>query len=337
DLAAYCFENRETVILSDLDVLSDEGMQMSSVMAVPIKLSDQCLGVMIVINKTSGGNFSAEDKDALERLLNFVAVAIDNSRMLKDKLKQQKIRQEMMIARQIQETLLPVDLENIEGVDIGAIYYPAREVGGDFYDIIKIDQSRFYLVIGDVSNKGVPAAMIMSAASGILKAILRGNPEITVSELASTLNDAMVEEIIKDREMFVTMFFCKFDIKAGKLTYCNAGHLPGLFWEDESQKVHQLPDGGPIVGQFGGIPYRQGERELRSGDRLFVFTDGLTEAADADNNLFGRERVEQVFSAEIGLSPKEFCHRVKDWVDRFAEGAPEDTQDDFTILQVKVN
>lgn len=336
DLATYCFRTRETVVLSDLDIVSDQGISLQSVIASPINQSDNCLGVMIIINKSSGGNYTDEDRETLEMLLNFVAVAVDNSRMLKERLKQQKMRQEMAIAKQIQETLLPDGFQSIEGAEIGAEYYPAREVGGDFYDIIKIDNTKFLVVLGDVSNKGVPAAMVMSALSGILKAVIKNQPDIRVSDLACTLNNMMAHDIIKDREMFVTMFFCKFNLSEGLLTYCNAGHLPGLFWDDKKQSIVELPEGGPIVGQFPDIAYRQGERNMAGGDRLLLFTDGLTEAADTEGNMFGRERVEQVLTAEIGLDPKEFCHRVKEWIDRFAEGAPEDTHDDFTILQIKV-
>ena len=137
--------------------------------------------------------------------------------------------------------------------------------------------------------------------------------------------------------MFVTLFFCRFNLADGWLTFCNGGHMPGLFWDSREQRTLQLADGGPIVGQFPGVAFKQGEQQLHPGDRLFLFTDGLTEATDAEDNLFGRERAEQVFSAEIGLSPREFCAKVKDWVDRFSEGAGEDTHDDFTILQIKVD
>ena len=137
--------------------------------------------------------------------------------------------------------------------------------------------------------------------------------------------------------MFVTLFFCRFNLADRRLTFCNAGHMPGLFWDGREKKICELIEGGPIVGQFPGAAFKQGRQQLRPGDKLFLFTDGLTEATDAENNLFGRERAEQVFSAEIGLSPKEFCVKVKEWVDRFSEGAGEDTHDDFTILQVKVN
>lgn len=337
DLPSYCFKVRETIILNELDLKAEDGFLVQSLISVPIQTSKKCHGVMVVVNKSGGGLFGDEDREILQMLLNFVAVAIENSDLIKAKLNQQKIDQEMDIARQIQETILPQDIDSIDGVDIGVAYYPAREVGGDFYDLIRVDESRFVVVIGDVSNKGVPAALVMSAAAGIIKSIIKTNPEITVSELAASLNDILANEIIKDREMFVTLFFCKFDLADRRLTYCNAGHMPGLFWDSDENSICELAEGGPIVGQFPGTAFKQGERKLHSGDRLFLFTDGLTEATDADDNLFGRERAEQVFSAETGLEPKEFCVRVKEWVDRFSEGAGEETHDDFTIMQIKVS
>jgi sigma-B regulation protein RsbU (phosphoserine phosphatase) len=337
DLPSYCFKVRETITLNELDLKAEDGFLVQSLISVPIHTSKKCHGVMVIVNKSDGGLFGGEDREILQMLLNFVAVAIDNSDLIKNKLAQQKIDQEMAIARQIQETILPQDIDSIDGIDIGVAYYPAREVGGDFYDLIRVDDSRFVVVIGDVSNKGVPAALVMSAAAGIIKSIIKTNADITVSELAASLNDILATEIIKHREMYVTLFFCKFDLAERRLTYCNAGHMPGLFWDSGENSVCELSDGGPIVGQFSGISFKQGERRLHPGDRLFLFTDGLTEAADADDNLFGRERAEQVFSAEIGLEPKEFCIRVKEWVDRFSEGAGEDSHDDFTIMQVKVS
>ena len=337
DLPSYCFKVRETITLNELDLKADDGFHVQSLISVPIQMSKKCHGVMVIVNKSGGGLFGDEDREILQMLLNFVAVAIDNSNMIKARLDQQKIDQEMDIARQIQETILPQDIDSFDGVDIGVAYYPAREVGGDFYDLIRVDDSRFIVVIGDVSNKGVPAALVMSAAAGIIKSIIKTNADITVSELAVSLNDILANEIIKDREMFVTLFFCKFDLADRRLTYCNAGHMPGLFWGSDENSICELAEGGPIVGQFPGTTFKQGEHKLHSGDRLFLFTDGLTEATDADDNLFGRERAEQVFSAETGLEPKEFCTRVKEWVDRFSEGAGEETHDDFTIMQIKVS
>ncbi|MCK4605849.1 MAG: SpoIIE family protein phosphatase [candidate division Zixibacteria bacterium] len=337
DLPTYCFRIRETIILNELSMKDSSGLLIDSIICVPIQTSEKCLGVMLIVNKSGGENFSDRDKEILQMLLSFVAVAIDNSILMKEKLNKQKIDQEMAIAKQIQSTILPQDIDSITGADVGVVYYPAREVGGDFYDIVKISESRFVVVIGDVSNKGVPAALVMSAAAGIIKSLIKINPQISMSQLAGSVNDLMATEIIKDREMFITLWFCACDLEKKTLSYCNSGHMPGLLWDSQDRTIQELAEGGPIIGQFAGFEFKQGERKLNSGDRLFLFTDGLTEAQDSDNNLFGRERAEQVFSVEIGLPPKEFCLKVKEWVDRFTEGAGEDTHDDFTILQVKVD
>ncbi|MBU8934589.1 MAG: SpoIIE family protein phosphatase [candidate division Zixibacteria bacterium] len=336
DLPTYCYQNRETVILNDLGVRDEGGIAIDSIICLPIQTADHCHGVMLMINKANGGGFDDENRESLEMLLNFVAVAIDNSLLLEEQLGRQKIEQEMTIAREIQGTILPHDIAEIPGCEIGAVYFPAREVGGDFYQTHQIDEKRFLVILGDVSNKGVPAALVMAAAAGIMKSIVTERPSISISGLAMRLNDLLVEEIIKEREMFITMFFAKFDLEDMKITYCNGGHLPGLFWSNDEQKIVELSEGGPIVGQFGGVTFKEGSRSIASGDRLFLFTDGLTEAEDAEGRMFGRERAEQVFSAEVGLEPAEFCMKVKEWVDRFNVGSSEDSHDDFTILQVKV-
>lgn len=336
DLPTYCFSTGQGIILNDLGIHEENGMSIESIVCLPIKTSDKCHGVLLIINKADDGEFTEDDRESLKMLLNFVAVAIDNSNLLKEQLQRQKIEQEMAIAGQVQETILPQNIDDFDGVEIGAAYFPAREVGGDYYDVVRIDAKRFVVVLGDVSNKGVPAALIMSAAAGIIKSVLSAEPNISVSDLASRLNTILVNDIIKEREMFATLFICRFDLEEMVLTYTNAGHLPGLFWDSFNQMVVQLAEGGSIVGQFDDMQFKQGQRPLASGDSLFLFTDGLTEAADADGNLFGRERAEQVFSIERGLGPKEFCLKVKEWIDRFTVGGPEDMQDDFTILEIRV-
>ncbi len=336
DLPSYCFTIRQTIILNDLGIKDEKGISINSIIALPIQTSNTCYGVMIIINKAIGDGYGEQDKEVLEMLLNFVAVAIDNSRLMKDKLRQQQIEQEMAIARQIQLTILPQDIDTVPGVEAGALLLPAREVGGDFYDLIRLDEKRFIVVIGDVSSKGVPASLVMSAAAGMIRTLLSSNPKISVSELAERLNDLLCQGIIKDRDMFITLFFGRFDLSERVLTYCNAGHLPGLFWDQQQRQGYELPQGGTIVGQFSGMKFTQGEQRLSKGDRLLLFTDGLTEASDAAQNLFGRKRVEQIFATENKLTPNEFCLEIKKRIDRFVEGAAEDTRDDLAILQVRV-
>lgn len=336
DLPTYVFEKKEIVILNDLKLKSEDGLVVDSVICLPIKTSSECYGALTIINKEDHGVFDSEDREILEMLLNFVAVAINNSILLKSKLAKQKMEQEIAIARQIQNTMLPTNIDSIEGVQIGAEYFPVGEVGGDFYDIIKINEDEFVAVIGDVSSKGVPAALVMSAAAGIIKSVLTDKPSFPMNELASEVNDILANGIIKDREMFVTMFFARFDLKNRKLTYANAGHLPGLFWNNSTNAVERLSDGGTFVGQFAGTVYSLGEKKLCPGCRLFLFTDGLTEAADSKNNLFGVLRTEEMFKSGIKYEPKDFCQRVKMIIDNFTVDCPEETLDDFTILQVLI-
>lgn len=336
DLPTYVFEKREIVILNDLNLKNENGLVVESIICLPIKTSKDCYGVMTIINKEDGETFDDDDREILGMLLNFVAVAINNSMLVKDKLKKQQIEQEMAIAREVQNTILPSDINETGDVEIGVEYFPVGEVGGDFYDIIRVNDSEFVAVLGDVSNHGIPAALVMSAAAGIIKSILTDRPQIEMRNLAEDLNNILSSGIIKDHEMFVTLFFARFDLKNRILTYSNAGHLPGLFWNAQNKSVEKLTEGGPLVGQFGGTKYIQGEKRLTKECRLFLYTDGLTEASDKSRNLFGNKRTVKLFTDEIGLPPKEFCSKVKSIIDKYTTNAPADSIDDFTVLQIQV-
>jgi sigma-B regulation protein RsbU (phosphoserine phosphatase) len=336
DISNYCFNKQEAVVEQDFSPKLEYGPQIKSVLALPIKSRARCHGTILIVNKATDGGFTENDKENLEMLMNFAAVSIDNSILLKESLAKQKMEQELEIARQIQETILPDNKAEIAGVDIGTAYFPAREVGGDFYDILKIGETDFLFVIGDVSNKGVPAAMVMSAASAIIKTQLDRDPSITPAKLVSRLNDILCSGIIKSHEMFITLFIARFDMEKRKLAYCNAGHLPPLFWVAEKEEIVQLRLGGTFVGQFPDLAYKQDEMEFAVNDSIFAFTDGLTEAESATGEFFGLERAIQVFSSVKDVSPSEFCLKVKDWVNCFAEGASEDTVDDFTLVNLRI-
>jgi sigma-B regulation protein RsbU (phosphoserine phosphatase) len=136
--------------------------------------------------------------------------------------------------------------------------------------------------------------------------------------------------------MFVTLFFCKFDLTEKQLSYCNAGHLPGLHWQRNDDAVTELQKGGPIIGQFPDLSFVEDSLKIGAGDRLVLFTDGLTEAMDDQNNLFGNARVKELISHGTSLSPQQFCYMVKEHVDEYSAGAADETRDDFTLLQIMV-
>ena len=204
DISGYCFYNQESVVFSEIELNLPGGPNIDTVLAVPIKSRARCHGVVIIINNTFGQNFTDVEKFNLEMLINFAAVAIDNSILLKESLAKQKIEQELSIARQVQNTILPAGEMAMENVEFGMIYEPAKEVGGDFYDIVKINDKEFLVIIGDVSNKGVPAGLVMAATAAIIKSELRNNPNMALSDLMNNLNNVQG----KGSQMFGREFTC---------------------------------------------------------------------------------------------------------------------------------
>lgn len=336
NISSYCFKHQESVMLGSSDLNLPLVPNINNVLAVPIKSRARCHGVVIIINNTSGEDFTDLDKTNLEMLVNFAAVAIDNSILLKESLAKLKIEQELSIARQVQNAILPAGEMAIENVEFGMIYQPAKEVGGDFYDIVKYSDKEFMVIIGDVSNKGVPAGLVMAATAAIIKSELRNNPGMALSDLMGNLNNLLCDGIIKSHDMFVTLFMARFDLLSKKVSYCNAGHVPPLYWTTAKNAVVELRSGGTFVGQFPDIPYKEGELPISRGDRLFAFTDGLTEAEDIDGNFFGSKRALKIFISNKELPADQFCNNVKEWADRFREGANHDTFDDFTIFELKI-
>jgi sigma-B regulation protein RsbU (phosphoserine phosphatase) len=334
NIAEYCFKNQEPAILrKDIDDFNF-GPTVSSVLSIPIKSRSKCHGVLTVVNKNNEGYFTIEDQENLDMLVNFAAVAIDNAILLKESLQKQKFEQELAIARQIQQAILPSDKIEIHGIDMGTFYRPARYVSGDFYDIIKISETDVLIVVGDVSNKGVPAAIVMAATTAIIRSELMKNAQIKPSRLMFNLNNVLCNGVIKDNDMFATLFIARVNLKERKLIYCNAGHNPPMFWDSSKRDVFELPSGGTFVGQFADIGYKEGTRDINEGDRLLAFTDGVTEAEDVNKEQFGINRLKEIFINNADLSANDFCVRVVDGLDKFTKGASEEPFDDITLLDI---
>lgn len=329
-------DRKEALCLNKTDLAPGSGLKVFSLLAAPISSREQRHGWTVVLNKEGGGEFIDEDLETLQSLNHFLAVAIENAQLLKETLKKQKLDQELQIARQVQETILPDSNLTHPGFQIGTIYVAAQEVGGDFYELIPLPDKSFVLIVGDVSNKGVAAALVMSACSGIIKSLLRCNPEMSMSHLAANLNDTLAEGVIKTKEMFATIWFGRFDPSGRRLSYCNAGHVPPIWRRQNSGEITELPIGGSIVGQFVGIEFKEGCVDLSEGDTITLCTDGLTEAEDKNGKLFGRERVRCFVSDHGDLQPDEFCKKLHAHIETFSKGASGDAQDDFTVLQVKI-
>lgn len=322
--------------INQQDLCPDVGLKINSLLIAPIQSRQRTLGFLVVLNKRRGEEFSADDLTTLVTLNNFLAVALENAHLLSEKLEKQRMEQELSIAHEVQQTILPETDFTFEGFDIAARYVAANEVGGDFYELIPTADSGFVLVIGDVSNKGVGSALVMSACAGIIKSTLRTSPDIAMSDLASHLNDTLAEEIVKDHGMFATIWFGRFSSASGELTYCNAGHIPPVLCRGGSQEVEELSLGGAIIGQFAGLPFKQGAAQLQAGDSITLCTDGLTEAENTGGELFGRVRLSEFVRDHSSFAASEFCDALQLHLEKYSRGASAESSDDFTAIHVRI-
>ncbi|MCR5023604.1 MAG: PP2C family protein-serine/threonine phosphatase [Lachnospiraceae bacterium] len=246
----------------------------------------------------------------------------------------ERIGAELNVATQIQADMLPrifPPYPERNEFDIYATMTPAKEVGGDFYDFFFIDENRFAMVMADVSGKGVPAALFMVIAKTLIKnrALMGGNP----GEILSYVNDQLLEG--NEAELFVTVWLAIVDVTNGKGISSNAGHEhPALMRKDgqfESVKYKH----SPAVATIEGIPFKEHEFELHEGDTVFVFTDGLPEATNAENELYGEERTLNILNKNTDVPLDQLLKNVKEDVDKFVGEAPQ--FDDLTMLAFKLN
>ena len=244
----------------------------------------------------------------------------------------ERIGAELNVATQIQADMLPrifPPFPDRNEFDLFASMNPAKEVGGDFYDYYLIDDDHIALIMADVSGKGVPAALFMVIAKTLLKnrAQMGGTP----SEILAEVNDQLCEG--NEAELFVTVWMAIIEISTGKGVAANAGHEhPALRRKDGSFELIEYRH-SPALAVMPGIPFRQHDFELKSGDTLFVYTDGVAEATDSKNELFGNERMLKALNREPDAEPKKMLDNVMDSIEDFVEDAPQ--FDDITMLCFK--
>lgn len=264
-------------------------------------------------------------RNPLPELANFAA---SFRRLAEEIMVRQALRREMESATAIQRAMLP---EPMEPADLGhrgeiqACMRPAKEVGGDFYDMFPLPDGRLVMSVGDVSGKGVPAALFMSATQTALRYVLRRE-----SDLATAIG--IVNELLcatNSESMFVTLFSAVLNLDDGTLDYCNCGHLDVMVLRRDGT-TDILPPVGMAVGILDRARFGAQRVTLAPGDRLFLFTDGLPDAADPADNPFGEDRLREVTEAAREKAGTAFVDHILDAVERFAQGAAQ--FDDITLL-----
>jgi sigma-B regulation protein RsbU (phosphoserine phosphatase) len=311
----------ERVFLTPVDAITKEASRFASEnIPAEEKLSSR-------ITNTDEIGILASSIDRMEEQItryveNITSITAENER----------IGTELSLATRIQLSMLPHEFPPFPertDIDIFAVMDPAKEVGGDFYDFFLIDDDHLGLIMADVSGKGIPASLFMMASKIILQsvAMLGGSP----AEILTRTNEAICSN--NQAEMFVTAWVGILELSTGKLTAANAGHeYPALKRADGSFELFKDKH-GLVIGAMPDIRYREYELQLEPGDKLFVYTDGVPEASDAENKMFGTQRMLDALNGAPEASPEQLLRQVRRAVDEFVKDAQQ--FDDLTMLCVE--
>lgn len=245
-----------------------------------------------------------------------------------------RIDAELAFAKAIQHSALPSvfpPYPNRTEFEIQATMHTAKEVGGDFYDFYFVDEDTLAFLVADVSGKGIPAAMFMMTSKTLLKSYAESG--MSVEEVFTTANEKLCEG--NDAGMFVTAWMGFLNIKTGNVIYANAGHNPPAVKHADGSFTYLKSRPGLVLAGMEGIRYRKNELQLEPGDVIYLYTDGVTEATDSGNNLYGEERLLGILNQNAGATPNAVCDAVKADVDAFAGEAPQ--FDDITMLTILYN
>lgn len=304
-----------------------------SVLCVPLTIKTAILGVIYVDNRLQAGNFTQSDLDLLSAIASNAAIAIENARLYQLAVEKGRLESELEMARQVQVSLLPAQVPQVDGWEFTARWLPARQVSGDFYDFLPGSQERLGMVIADVSDKGMPAALFMGHTRTILRASLdqQDAPASCIARANRLIHNDSANG------MFVTMFYLSVDARSGDLTYVNAGHNPPLLVRCQetpsSAQPMLLTRSGMALGVDPDTPYEQKVVHLESGDFVVLYTDGVTDAENPAGKPFGMERLARKVAGLRCASTAQVVSSLERSVAAFSgDSTP---VDDITLLVVK--
>jgi sigma-B regulation protein RsbU (phosphoserine phosphatase) len=312
---------------------SDEatGFKTRSILAVPLKVKDRIIGVAEVLNPLHDKSFTEDDLDLFSTFSRQVALAIENARMHRAMLEKQKLDQQLEAARTIQESFMPqafpMDLQG--RFEVAARSIPATQIGGDFFDFMMFDNDTLGLVIGDVSGKGVPAALYMARLVSDFRVTSQRHRD--PAQTLRKMNAVLVER--GRRGMFVTLQYAQLNAATGTVHFATGGHLP-VYWlkGDGSAGEFISSGGGAPLGITPEAQFVPKTVQLSPGDYLVSFTDGVVEAKNLAMEQYTMQRLKTMLSRQWS-SPKELVERVVEAVRQFTQKMPQ--QDDLTVVALK--
>jgi serine phosphatase RsbU (regulator of sigma subunit) len=298
-----------------------------SVLAVPLGVGDRIFGMIYADSPLATSRFSEDHLKVLTTLGSVAAIRVENTRLLEEHLEQERFERELQLAREIQQRFQPTAPPVVPGYELQGISFPSYEIGGDYYDFI-LCADRLVVALGDVSGKGTSAALLMSSLHAAVHAQVASCRPIT--ESISAVNRYLADNTPANR--FVTLFYAELDPLTGSLSFINAGHNPPII-AHEGGTLEQLAAGGLPLGIVPGFDYREGRTQLRPGDVLVAYSDGVTESQNPSGEEFGTIRLQEVIAQNIHRSAAGIRDKIEAALSAFAQGTP--AVDDITLVIVK--
>ena len=274
-------------------------------------------------------NFNELDNLLLQAITKQVQTAIENDYLLKQSIEKERIEKELALAATIQRRIIPEELPKINGYELAGINIPSREVGGDYYDCIDMGKGLYAFIIADVTGKGIAAALLVNTLNAAIYSYMEFH--LPLSEMTEKLNKLIFNATPSDK--FITFFIAVLDSTTGKLDAVNAGHNPILLKRKEG-KLEKIEAGGLGLGMLDlGLPYNEQHLEFNSGDKLFLYTDGIPEAMNKNEEEYSDARMFDFFTNKSDLSATEFVGALVEDVKNHVKG--ESQSDDITCLILK--
>jgi sigma-B regulation protein RsbU (phosphoserine phosphatase) len=302
-----------------------------SILCVPLAAKDQVLGVVYVDNRLQAGLFGQADLELLAAIASSAAIAIENARLYQIAIEKGRMERELQMAYELQAGLLLGEPPHLAGWEFAACWLPAREVAGDYYDLFLLADGSLALVIADVCDKGMPAALFMVLSRSIVRASLDGARSL--AEGLARANRLIHADAAGG--MFVTLFCARFEPGVGQITYANAGHNPPLFSRGATgaSSLTPLPPTGIALGILPDATYGQGILHLDPGDLILFYTDGVIDARNAQGERLGKEHLEDLLQKNRQQAALQLIAALESAVQAFAGGvAP---ADDVTMVVAK--
>jgi len=325
----------DAVILHDaygdvrFDRSSDQrsGYRTKSMLCAPIRnRQNETVGVLQLLNKRNG-SFGARDLDFLDTISDHMAIAMENAKMHLELIEKQRMERELQLGREIQGRLLPSPPSDLRGVTISARNVPCYEVGGDYYDFLEFANGDLGIAIGDVSGKGVSAALVMSSLQAALRVAAPIEPDL--ASLVARLN-ALLYRMTSGRK-YVTFFFGRLSPSTGELRYVNAGHNPPFIVDGE--RMEPIPATGRPIGLMPDVPFEEKSVIVPPGATLVLYTDGFNEAENPEDEEFGMERLQEMIRRRTVDPPDLLTSGMLEEVTAFEAGAH--ANDDKTVVVVR--